>query len=252
MTATQKSMKLNQVLAVEKTLSTRVENDLTAIYQMFKHHELFVGMSSKYEPKMPDGDKISPEQKQPQYRATDQLQKIKELLAEQFDIRGQKDATNCVAKANVIIDGKIILENVPATHLLFLEAKLVNIIDLLGHLPQLDPAVMWNKEGTVHGLWKTPETTDFRTKKVLKPVILVAATDKHPAQVEKTMEDVIEGTYHKIKFSTALPGTWIEDAKKRVQKLQTAVKQAREQANMVDVVDLKSSPILDYVFGATP
>jgi hypothetical protein len=57
------------------------------------------------------------------------------------------------------------------------------------------------------------------------------ATKEHPAQVKEVTEDVTAGQWTTIKYSSALPVSRVNELLSKVEKLQKAVKFAREQAN---------------------
>ena len=76
------------------------------------------------------------------------------------------------------------------------------------------------------------------------------ATEKHPAQVEVYYEDVVIGYWRTIKFSGALPAKRVNEVVERVEKLQAAVKFAREEANGVEVVEQETGEkVFRYLFG---
>jgi hypothetical protein len=63
-------------------------------------------------------------------------------------------------------------------------------------------------------------------------------------------EDVVVGHLRTVKFSGALPATRIKELLDRVDKLQQAVKFAREEANNTEVTDVKvGERVFDYLFG---
>lgn len=68
-----------------------------------------------------------------------------------------------------------------------------------------------------------------RTKKVPRNHVKAEATDKHPAQVDVYYEDVPVGYWTTVKFSGALPARRVNELLDRVEKLQQAVKFAREE-----------------------
>ncbi|MEQ9497293.1 MAG: hypothetical protein RIT81_10550 [Deltaproteobacteria bacterium] len=82
---------------------------------------LFNGLSRQYQKKDEDSEDYPPENVRVQMNAASLLDEISENMVEYFDVVAQKDWANCEAKANVEVDGKVLLENVPATYLLFLE-----------------------------------------------------------------------------------------------------------------------------------
>lgn len=62
-------------------------------------------------------------------------------------------------------------------------------------------------------------------------------------------EDVTVGNWRTVKFSGALPVKRVNDLLMRVEKLQEAVKFAREEANNMEVEDVKTGEaILGYLF----
>jgi len=76
-----------------------------------------------------------------------------------------------------------------------------------------------------------------KTKKIPRNHVKAEATDKHPAQVEVYYEDVVVGYWRTVKFSGALPASRVKELLDRVDKLQQAVKFAREEANNSEVTD---------------
>ena len=76
------------------------------------------------------------------------------------------------------------------------------------------------------------------------------ATEKHPAQVEVYYEDVAVGYWTTVKFSGALPAQRVNELLERVEKLQHAVKFAREEANGTEVTDQRvGDAVFGYLFG---
>ena len=61
-----------------------------------------------------------------------------------FDITATKDWANCTARANVVLDGKPLLEDVPATYVLFLEKQLSDLHTFVGKMSELDPGSDWS------------------------------------------------------------------------------------------------------------
>lgn len=243
-------MKLNQVIAREKSVKKAATEALTKAYQKLGHNQLFNGMNRTYRPFSEDGEQLPPETVQVQTSVTDLLSTLEQDLAAMMDTVLQKDKGNCQARASVVVDGKTILEDVPAVSLLFLEKQLEDLATFVSKLPTLDPAEEWVPDTNSGKTYRTPAQMVNRTKKVPRNHVKAAATDKHPAQVEMYYEDVAVGQYHTVKFSGAVPvvtrDTWL----KRVRELQRAVKCAREEANLVEtpMVSGAGSKVLAYVF----
>lgn len=207
------------------------------------------GISRTYRPKDEDGDLLPPESTKLQVNAEDALRDAVDAFAKLFAVTLEKDGTNLQALADVVVDGQVLLNNVPVPYLLFLEKQLVDIKTMVSKLPVLDPSEDWQYEDAA-GAWASAPVETTRTKKIPRNHIKAAATDKHPAQVEMYYEDVVVGYWKTIKFSGAVPQKRVSDLLKRVEAVQQAVKFAREEANNVQVqVDGQvSRRILDYIF----
>lgn len=243
--------KLNQLLAVEKSVKTKVERELTDLYHLVKKPELFGGMVKTYEPKDEEnGEKQPSETKLIQMRATDVLEKTRACREELYDIVATKDVTNLNTKATVMVDGKIIFENVPCSFLLYMEKQLDDLETLHRHLPTLSTDKEWEWDANNHH-WKTRPRFSFRTKKVLMNHVRAAATDKHPAQVDVFHEDIQIGTWTTVDHCTAMPAVEKERIITKIQSLKRAVKEAREKANMVECEDRKvGKQLFDFIYGA--
>ena len=64
-------------------------------------------------------------------------------------------------------------------------------------------------------------------------------------------EDVVVGYWRTVKFSGALPAQRVNELLTRVERLQQAVKYAREEANNTEVTEQKvGARLLGYLFGA--
>jgi hypothetical protein len=239
--------KMNQILAVEKTVKSKREDEFTVIYRDVQKPELTIGLSRTYQPKADDGEKLPPENKKVQVRVEDALQRTVLLMKEVFNITAMKDATNCVAKANIVVDGEVLAKDVPATHLLWLEKKLLSLADFIGKLPTLSQDTTWTKDEGV-GLYRSEPVETIKTKKVEDFKTVAAATVQHPAQVVKVTEDVTVGTWKNTHFSGAIPADRKKQLLERVEKIQRAVKEAREEANQTEVVALATGVIVERLF----
>lgn len=240
--------KLNQLIAVANTKKAHAVSELTRVHHILQKKELLTGLSRTYRPKDEEGDRLPAEIKHVQYTVGTGVTDAKRVLTELFNAVAAQDNTNCVAKADVVVDSTALLKDVPVTHLLFLEKQLVDLHTFVDKLPTLDPSVVWSKDEAT-GNWRSEEQETTKTKKVLRNHVKAEATDKHPAQVETYSEDVVVGYWNKTDFSGAVPAAERTAMLNRVRKLQEAVKFAREQANCVEVADLKTAAVLDYIFG---
>lgn len=229
--------KLNQILAVEKGVKASTQRAVTDAYHTIQKAPLLSGLSRTYQPIDDEGEQLPPESTRVQVQAEQVLAGAAEALTKLFDVTATKDWTNTAAKADVVIDGQTLLTSVPVTYLLFLEKQLVDLHTLISKLPTLDPAETWIYDDNAE-TWRTEPVKTTRTKKVPRNHVLAEATDKHPAQVQVFTEDIIVGYWTKTTFSGALPARRVNELLTRVQKLQDAVKFAREEANGAPAEDV--------------
>jgi hypothetical protein len=225
--------KLNQIIAVEKGIKSRVYGEITDLHKAVQKPDLFNGFAKNYQPKDDEDEGLPSERKRVQYETKDVLRSVERLSTELFDITARKDWTNCEAKADVKVDGKVLVAQAPVSYLLFLEKQLTDMRTFVGCLPVLDEGEAWERDPN-SGLFKTDPIQTHRTRKVQKPVVLYPATEQHPAQTQLITEDVIAGFWSQVKHSGAMPKPEKEALADRVEKLLQAVKQAREEANTHD------------------
>lgn len=222
--------KLSQVLAVEKSAKGQFHSEITEAYKVFQKPALFDGFSKTYEKKDEDSDDEPAQRKRAEHSVRSILSDIGRRATDLFNIEATKDFANCQAKADVTIDGKTILKDVPPTFLLFLEKQLTDFKTFIGAMPVLDPSEDWNFDENA-GVYKTGIVKTTKTKKVQKPIVLYPATPEHPAQTQLITEDVQVGTWNTVKHSGAVPKGQRDRLLERIETLLKAVKCAREEAN---------------------
>lgn len=237
--------KLNQIVAVEKGVKSRSTRDFTNAHRLTQTPAPLAGISRTYQPRADDGEALPSESVRVQHTIEDINAQVVRTLTRLFDVTATKDFTNAVASADVVVDGDTLISNVPVPYLLFLEKQLTDLRTYVEALPTLDPADVWVTDDQP-GVWRTAPVQTTRTRKVPKNHELAPATKEHPAQVQVFTEDVVIGDWTTIKRSGNLSEAAREGLVERVDKLQTAVKFAREQANSTDVVD---HPVGDALLG---
>lgn len=240
--------KLNQILAIEKGVKNDAFLAITDVHQRLQKATLLAGISRTYRPRDEDGEQLPPESTRVQLNADDAIKTVAVTLAKLFDVTATKEWTNSHAKADVVVDGQTLVTGAPATFLLFLEKQIVDLHTFVAKLPVLDPSETWEYDLTT-ACYATPVTQTVRTKKIPRNHVLVEATKDHPAQVQVYTEDIGVGTWNTVKFSGALPARQVNDLRARLEKLQQAVKFAREEANSVAAQEQKvGATILDWLF----
>ena len=241
--------KLNQIIAVEKGVKSKSFQELTQAHQGLQKPALLAGISRTYQPKDEEGEQLPPESTRVQAKAEDVLRSTAATLTRLFDVTATKDWANCSARADVVLEGRALLAQVPVTYLLFLEKQLTDLHTFVRKLPVLDASESWNLDASTDA-WKTDPVRTIRTRKVPRNHVKAEATEKHPAQVEVYYEDVPVGYWTTVKFSGALPARRVNELLERVEKLQQAVQFAREEANGAEVTDQRvGDAVFGYLFG---
>ncbi len=239
---------LNQLLAVEKGVKTKVYARITELHKATQKPALMNGFEKNYQCKDEDGEFYPPESQKVQYGHAEVSELVVEALVELFDVTATKDFANCHVKADVVVDGQVLLHDAPATYLLFLEKQLSDLHTFFQKMSELDPSSDWNLDVSTE-LYKTDPMQTQRTKKIQRPIVLYDATEHHPAQTQLITEDVVVGHWTTIKTSGAIPRPKKKAMLSRIEKLSAAVKYAREQANSAEVEQHKvGRTLLGYLF----
>lgn len=244
-------VKLNQIIAVRKGVQADTHKLITELHRTVQKAPLLSGIARTYEKLNDDDPDLPGESTRVQVVAGTVIQQLALHLGRLFDVNAALDWTNQQAKADLIVDGEVLVADVPATYLLFLEKQLVDVETFIRKLPTLDPSDSWHFDASA-GAWATDPVKTTKTSKVMRNHVLAEATDKHPAQVQSYTEDKVVGYWRTVKFSGAMPLGTVAALLARVTKLAEAVKFARENANLQPVVDPKpGKAIFDYLFAAT-
>lgn len=226
--------RLNQIVAIEKGVKSTTYKRVTELHKAVQKPTLLEGRSRTYRPKDDDGDQVPPENQHVQVHVDDVLKDLRSSLIDLFDTVATKDWGNCTARADVKVDDRVIMPAVPVTYLLFLEKQLSDLKTFMEKLPVLDPSERWAYDDATNSYATIPSDTT-RTKKIPRNHVKAEATKEHPAQVDVYMEDVVIGYWRTIRYSGALPQSRVSALAERIEKLQKAVKFAREEANALEV-----------------
>ncbi len=241
---------INALLQSAKPDATRKFTDLHRLAQVGPH---LSGTRRSYKAYDEDGEQLPGEVNYPRVVVEDLLPQVADVLGRLFQLQFTQDRTNCDARADIEVDGEVILPDVPATFLLFLEKQLVDLRTFIRALPPLDDAERWNRnEGSGTTWYESDPAETVRTKKTPKTFIKWQPPTpeyRQDAQVEVIQEDVRLGTWTTVKLSGAVPGVRIRELDQRITKLIDAVKVARERANSTPAVDRTADPLFRYLFG---
>jgi ribosomal protein L31E len=240
---------LSQCIAIEKDVKEKAAQALGHAQGQFGNGTLLSGIARTYTPKDEQGEQLPPESTRVRVKVKDELARVKVRLADLFDVTATKDYTNCVAKADVMVDGTALLKGVPATYLLFLEKQLGELAAFVKRIPTLDASEEWDYD-QAQDCWATPPSETIRTKKDKKSQIAFAGNEHHPPQFIVWDEDVPQGRWKTVKYSGAMTIREQNDISERIERLQRAVKFAREEANRSEAKQqVIGDTLLQYVFG---
>lgn len=155
-----------------------------------------------------------------------------------FDALLQKEATNQVAMADLIIDGVTIAKNLPATYLLGMESRLKSLRGVYDAIPTLAPGLTWD-EDTQKGKGVFVSRYDdkkLKTETVVEPVVFYEATKEHPAQVKESSKTNTVGTIITKHWSGMITPAHKSALLGKVDKLIRGMKQARQRANSTEII----------------
>lgn len=240
--------RLNQIVALELSVKQEAEKVREQARNKAALLPQMAGIARTYSPKDDDGDRLPPESTRVQISVAQILEELGPPVERLFDLVATKETANRSAVADVVVDGTTLARDVPVTVLLFLERQLAELRSVVQGLPVLDPAEMWIEDEP--GIYKTPPRNTVRTVKLPKAFVRYEATKEHPAQVDTYTEDNVVGQWETVKFSGAMEARDKLAILDRIRKVTAAVLQAREQANSVEVTDVKlGEDVLGYLFG---
>jgi hypothetical protein len=239
---------LAQLLSVEGQTKSSSNEQITAQYQLLQKEPLLNGVARTYQPLEDAGERLPSEGNQVQVRVKEVLREVARVMTPLYDLTIQKDSANQSTRADVEIDGKVLLKDAPATYLLWLEKQLTDLHTVIVKLPVLPQTESWELD-SAQAAYRTAVVETSRTKKIPRPFELSPATKEHPAKVELVHEDKIVGYWSTVKYSGAIPRQQAQDLRERIEKLQAAVKFAREKANMITVPKVEAgNAIFGYLF----
>jgi hypothetical protein len=234
--------KLHELLAAEKTPTGAWNQLYEDTLKKFKNPAHFFQGHSKSLQMIVDSPENSAtedqnrDEKPVTTTVIDTLEYALDIFAKAEDLQYQKNKTNTRAFGTVMWRGAPILTEIPVDELLGLEARLTRLRQLFAELPTLDATKEWITS-PMRAVWalRYPEET-VKTEKIVVPIIMSPATDKHPAQVQAVGKDNVVGKFTLIKRSGEATAQQKADLLKLVDELLIEIKQARMRANETEAV----------------
>lgn len=242
---------LHQILAVVSGRKAEAERNITSLYKLLQSNRAqFDGHHRTYRPATEDGAQYPDEALKVRFTVPQIIRTVQPSLAAWYDAVATQECSNQSALADVVVDGAVVLPDVPVTLLLFLEKRLVDLASFIRKMPVLDSTEDWKLSDNVTDCYESEPFGTAKEIKTLKPVVMYEATTEHPAQVKEVNEVKVAGTWTNKKFTGAISEITRDEMLQRCNSLLEAVKVAREFANSTEITDHKcGQKVLEYIFG---
>jgi len=243
--------KLHELLAVESDRKKASDRLVEESIKTFKKDNLFSGSVKRTEMFDEAEAKISDEVLKLETTVDENLEYSLDALVKYWDTVAQKDATNMTAIADIVIDGKVLVEAVPATTLLGMEKKINELRNLYNAIPTLPPGINWVIDESQEKVGVYRNSNDLETLKTMKDIefrTIAEPTKEHPAQVAQVSITKNIGRFITTKWSGMV--TPYEKARRitNCERLLSAIKKARQRANSVKTVDIKvGQAMIDFI-----
>lgn len=243
--------KLHEILAVENDLEKVASNIIAEAKNTFnKKPNLFQGSVKTAEMFDADAPTMATEVMELTETVPGKLRYVGNAVARWLDVVFQKERTNQIAVADLIVEGIVLAKDLPATFLLGLETKMKRIRDMYIDIPTLPPGIGWHSDPDQGAnVFSTNNPMErFITNKQVKSTVLYEATKEHPAQIDKWTEDVKVGRYLVQTTSGMITPAHKAEILYRVDNLIQSAKAARMRANSAEVrKDSIGKVLMDYI-----
>ena len=235
---------LHEILAVEQEVKARGERARARTIETFRSKKThFTGIRRTFRPFAVDeasghtgGERLEAETRLAKTVA-EELAGVLREVGKAIDVGFQLDEANTRARADIIVDGEVLIAGVPATFLLQLERRLKELRSVFKEAPTFDPVRLWSADAAAdkaHVLRAEPVTT-IRKQRARKYNVMVEATKEHPAQVDIVEVDEPVGEIRSYEWTGMLSVGKKAALLEQLDKLLAAVKRARSRANMTEV-----------------
>ncbi len=250
---------LHQLIAVQRGIDEETAKTLGSVKHLLAiggEQDPLTGISRTYQPVSDDpADQLPPQSRRVQITAAELVGRVDTTLTKMFDVKFTREEGNTAARADVVVDGTTLLTKVPVGYLMFLEAQLTKIVELIDAIPTLNPADNWagNVTGLREGVWasdarKTAVPRRVPQVQVLSPAQVIDG-QKFDPQVRPYETEVTVGWWTTTKYSGQMDPKVQQEMRARAVKVGEAVRQAREAANRLETTNRTAAPLLSYIFG---
>jgi len=247
-----KRTKLHEVLAVETDRRGQAKKIVAEAKHTFDKKEThFREQRRVYRPKDIEGEQLPEEFTNMVDTVPTKLAWVWKNLARYIDLMLTKETSNTVAKADLVVRGVVLANDVSATALLNLEHQVDMMREVVLSVPTLSPDEKWSKDPNHEkqpNVYISVPRDSKRTIKTIKPIVLYEATKEFAAQVEKMTFDEVVGYWTVTQWSGEISSAEKAEMLERVDDLASSVKKARMRANQVEVIQVKlAEKLLDFV-----
>ena len=240
-----KEAQLHEVIAVEGDLegqSTKIMAETANTFLKKGNH--FAGYHKwleMFEESRKQEENGATEHKETVDTVEGKLQHTWKHFGRYVDCIAQKERTNQEARADLVIDGQVLITDAPATLLLGLESRLKKLREVYAAVPTHQPGVSWVPDaGRGAGVFKAEHiASSSKTEKVVRHKVLVEPTKEHPAQIDKWTENVAVGVFKTEHWTTTVSPAQKAEWLARIDKLLRATKKARQRANSTPLMKIK-------------
>ncbi|MCA9676255.1 MAG: hypothetical protein H6708_17680 [Kofleriaceae bacterium] len=235
---------LYELLAVEQEKKANAERARAQTLEGFRQNQAhFQGLRRTFKPFAVDeakgevaGERLEAET-QLARTVAEELDKTLALTADAFDVSYLIDEGNTVARADLVVGGKVIAEQLPATFLLQLEKRLREVRLLFKDIPTFDPVRNWVPDATADkpNVLRADPVVTVRKQRTRKYNVMYEATKEHPAQIDIVEIDEPVGEIRAYDWTGMISPGKKAALLLRTDELIEAVKTARARANSVQV-----------------
>ena len=210
---------IHELIAVENDLKGKKKELISNVLEAERQTSLFEG--SRKTVQFFDEERSSEEKTElnkVQCKIKDLITLLSLNLTNWYDFKLQKEKSNQEAQASIVIDEKILAENLPVTFLLGMEDELRELKSILVKIPTLSKSIDWKKLDDDTYQSETPIKRPKTEKKWMHKV-MYDATDKFPAQIKEWSEDRPCGKTIEDKWSGMIPESEKQEYINKCEKL---------------------------------
>ena len=236
--------KLHELLAVEQEQKSLSERQRARTVERFRNNQAhFSGMRRTFRPFSVDEEagEVTGERLEAETRLVrtvpEELSALLSAWGRALNLGYLIDAANTEARADLEVEGQVLLTQVPATFLLQLEKRLRNVRAAFKEVPTFDPVRLWSQDPGAdkeHVLRAEPLVT-IRKQRMRKYNVMVEPTPEHPAQVDVVEVDRPVGEIRSHEWTGMISPRKKAELLERADTLLAAVKGARSRANGQEV-----------------